>query len=57
MVKKSVQVLQISADDCKLKHPMKVNGQFLEARADAAALLQPADALLDHGTLAIRARR
>src|SRR5215212_9976823 len=32
---------------------MKVNGQFLEARADAAALLQPADALLDHGTLAI----
>src|SRR5207244_12131696 len=32
---------------------MKMNGQFLEARADAAALLQPADALLDHGTLAI----
>jgi len=32
---------------------MKVNGQLLEARADAAALLQPADALLDHGTLAI----
>src|SRR5438132_9612660 len=32
---------------------MKVNGQLLEARADAAALLQPADTLLDHGTLAI----
>src|SRR5207245_2744911 len=30
-----------------------MNSQFLEARADAAALLQPADALLDHGTLAI----
>src|SRR5882672_504599 len=32
---------------------MKVNGQLLEARADAAALLQPADALLDYGALAI----
>src|SRR5438477_10004352 len=32
---------------------MKMNGQFLEARADAAALLQPAHALLDHRALAI----
>src|SRR5438876_7946031 len=32
---------------------MKMNRQFLEARSDAATLLQPADTLLDHGTLAI----
>src|SRR6266480_4974642 len=32
---------------------MKMNRQFLEAGSDAAALLQPADALLDHRTLAI----
>ena len=29
---------------------MKVNGQLLESRADAAGLFEPADALLDHGT-------
>ena len=33
---------------------MKVNGQLLEPRADASALFEPADALLDHRTLAIR---
>src|SRR5258708_821433 len=32
---------------------MKMNGQFLETRSDAAALFQPADALLDDGALAI----
>src|SRR2546430_6092509 len=33
---------------------MKVNRQLLESRADAAAFLQPADALLDDRPLAIR---
>src|SRR5512134_792802 len=33
---------------------MKMHGQFFEARADAAELFQPADALLDNRTTAIR---
>ena len=32
---------------------MEVNGQLLESGADAAALLEPADALLDHVPLTI----
>src|ERR1051325_5860030 len=32
---------------------MEVDGQFFEARADAAVLLQPADTLLDHRAAAI----
>src|SRR6266851_6210249 len=34
---------------------MKVNRQFLEPRADAAELFEPADALLDHAPAAIGA--
>ena len=32
---------------------MKVDGQFLESRADPAELLEPADALFDHRAPAV----
>ncbi len=36
-----------------MKHPMEVNGQFFESRANASRFFHPSDALFDHSTLSI----
>ncbi len=36
-----------------MKHAMEVNGQFLEARSNAARFFHPSDALFDYGALPI----
>ncbi len=36
-----------------MKHAMEVNGQFLEAGANASRFLHPSDALFDYGALSI----